>query len=305
MTQPQPTSATLPPLLPITTRLGAVHLAVTDTSRALAVWRDLLGLTVISAEGDELHLGAGGQVLVVLHPGAVRPVVPHTSGLYHVAIHVPRRADLARVVGRLFTARYPNSPTDHLVTETTYLSDPDGNGIEVTFETPERGQFTIVNGQPRAVDRAGNVRSGRDPVDLDSLFGELREGESLAAPLPAGSRVGHVHLHVPDLAAAMRFYRDILGFQEQMLVPQFQMGDVTLPAYVPHIIAFNTWGGRGVPPAPADASGLRHFTIALPDRAALASVIGRIEAAQMTLSEGSEGFWLRDPAQNSILLTMA
>ena len=196
------------------TRLGAVHLAITEARRALGLWRDLLGLTVLGEEGGAIHLGAGDRTLIVLQPGAARPVAPHTSGLYHVAIHVPTRVDLARTIGRLFAARYPNAPTDHLVTETTYLSDPDGNGIEVTFETPERGQLTVVNGQPLAIDTAGNVHSGRDPVDLDSLFGELGTGGLLEAPLSPGSRVGHVHLHVADLAAAMHFYRDVLGFQE-------------------------------------------------------------------------------------------
>jgi catechol 2,3-dioxygenase len=292
-------------------------LAVTDAARALAVWRDLLGLAVLSEEGGEagaIYLGAGGRTLIVLHPGADRPAVPHTSGLYHVAIHVPTRLDLARIVGRLFAARYPNSPTDHLVTETTYLSDLDGNGIEVTFETPERGKFTIVNGQPAAIDAAGDSHSGREPVDLNSLFGELVNegagdaddiGEQLQVPLGSGARVGHVHLHVPDIADAMHFYRDLLGFQENMLVPQFQMGDVTLPGYVPHIVAFNTWAGRGVPPAPAGASGLRHFTITLPDRPSLAAVVSRLEAAEVQVEETPQGLMLRDPAQNAILLAVA
>src|SRR5579871_5710186 len=84
------------------TRLGAVHLAVTDGRRALAVWRDLVGLTVQSEKPDEIVLGAagGGPALIVLHPGAKRAVVPNTSGLYHVAIHVPTRHDLAIVIGR-------------------------------------------------------------------------------------------------------------------------------------------------------------------------------------------------------------
>jgi catechol 2,3-dioxygenase len=302
MPQSQTESAPPPAILPADTRLGAVHLAITDTRRALAVWRDLLGLTALGEEGGAIRLGAGGRTLVVLEPGAARPVVPHTSGLYHVAIHVPARVELARVIARLFAARYPNSPTDHLVTETTYLWDPDGNGIEVTFETPWRGRFTVVDGQPAAVDTAGNVRSGRDPVDLDSLFSELATEESLEAPLPTGSRVGHVHLHVADIGAAMHFYRDVLGFQEQMLMPQFQMGDVTLPNYVPHIIAFNTWAGRGVPPAPAAASGLRFFTITLPDRPTLAGVVERLEAARVPLAETPTGLMLRDPAQNGILL---
>jgi catechol 2,3-dioxygenase len=155
------------------------------------------------------------------------------------------------------------------------------------------------------VDMVGNVRSGRDPVDLDSLFGELAAGDSLATPLPGSARVGHVHLHVADIHASMRFYRDVLGFQEQYLIPHFQMGDVTLPNYVPHIIAFNTWAGRGVPPAPADASGLRHFTITLADRPALAGVIDRLEAARVPLVETPEGLIVRDPSQNRILLTVA
>ncbi len=285
------------------TRLGAVHLAITDARRALVVWRDLLGLTVLGEEDDAIRLGAGGRTLVILHPGAARPVVPHTSGLYHVAIHVPTRSDLARVIGRLFAARYPNAPTDHLMTETTYLSDPDGNGIEVTFETPERGQLTVVNGQPQLIDSAGNVRSGRDPVDLDSLLGELGIGESLSVPVSPGSRVGHVHLHVADLAAAMHFYRDVLGFQEQTLLPRFQMGDVTLPNYVPHIIAFNTWAGRGVPLAPADASGLRHFAITLPDQAELARLIERIKQAGMATESTEGGILVGDPAHNGVILT--
>lgn len=311
MLEPHPTS-TPPSILPVSTRLGEVHLAVTDGQRALPLWRDLLGLTLLGEdEGGAVRLGVDDRTLVVLHPGAHRPVVPHTTGLYHVALHVPMRADLARVIGRLFAARYPNSPTDHLVTETTYLSDPDGNGIEVTFETPERGQLTLLNGQPLAIDTAGNIRSGREPVDLDSLFAELGAGESqfseepLGAPLSSGTRVGHVHLHVAELAAAMHFYRDVLGFQENFLMPRFQAGDLTLPNYVPHIIAVNTWAGRGVPPAPAGASGLRHFTITLPDPAVLAGVVERLEAASVPLEETSAGIMVRDPSENAILLHVA
>jgi catechol 2,3-dioxygenase len=102
----------------------------------------------------------------------------------------------------------------------------------------------------------------------------------------------------------MRFYRDTLGFQENFLVPALQMGDVTLPGYVPHILAFNTWAGRGVQPAPADASGLRRFTIAFPDQATLASVMTRLDAAGTPLEETALGPIARDPAQNAILLSV-
>ena len=293
-------------LLPAETRLGPVHLAITDARRALALWHDLLGLTVLGEMDGAVRLGAGERTLVVLEPGAARRVVRHTSGLYHVALHVPARADLARVVRRLMAARYANFPTDHLVTETTYLWDPDGNGIEVTFETPRRGRFTVVDGEPLAVDAAGNRRSGRDPVDLHSLFAELGPEESPDAPLPAGTRVGHVHLHVADLAAALRFYRDVLGFREQLCAPRMRMVDLILsPETVPHIIALNTWAGEDAPPAPPGASGLRYYTIELPGRAALAGVVGRLTAAGVPLTETAAGLTLRDPAHNGILLTLA
>ena len=180
----------------------------------LAFWTGVLGLVVLDGEGagagqGPVSLGAaaggpvrlgsaasGGRALVVLHPGAAGPVVPRRTGLYHVALHVPTRQELARVIGRLFTLRYPNSPTDHLVSETTYLSDPDGNGVELTLETPERGEFLPEPiGQMMARTKDGELRSGRDPVDLDSLFGELRPGDDLSAPLVT-DRVHHVHLHV-------------------------------------------------------------------------------------------------------------
>ena len=305
MIQPQFVEATSPPLVPAETRLGTVRLAVTDGPRALEVWHDLLGLAILGEEEGAIRIGAGDRTLVILEPGAARPVVPGTSGLYHVAIHVPTRGDLARVVGRLFAARYPNSPTDHLVTETTYLSDPDGNGIEVTFETPWRGRLALMNGQPVVVDTVGTILTGREPVDLDSLFGELGERMDLGEMLPTGATVGHVHLHVPDLAAAMHFYRDVLGFQGQFFEPRSRAGDVNLPGYVPHIIAFNTWAGEGVPPPPVGASGLRHFTIALPDQDALAGIVGRLEAAGVPATDAPGGLLVRDPAQNAIFLTVA
>ena len=292
-----------PGLAPADTRLGPVHLSVTDGERALSVWRDLVGLTVLSRTPTEITLGAGGTPLIVLFPGAERPVVPRTSGLYHVAIHVPERADLARVLARLFTARFENSPTDHLVTETTYLWDPDGNGIEIAYETPHRGRFVSDGRTYGAIDANGNPHSGRDPLDVRSVLAELQPNENFQVPLPPGTRIGHVHVHVSDLDAAMHFYRDLIGFAEQFQARQIQRGDVTLPGYVPHIVAFNTWNGRGAPQAPPGASGLRHFEIQFPSAADLAAARSRLEAAGTEVSETGTGIFTADPAGNRIELT--
>ena len=285
------------------TRLGAVHLAVTDAKRALAVWRDLVGLTVQSEKPDEIVLGAagGGPALIVLHPGAKRAVVPNTSGLYHVAIHVPTRHDLAIVIGRLFANRYRNSPTDHLVSETTYLWDADGNGIEMTFETPWRGTFKNDANGYYALTADGKWHSGREPVDLDSLFAELKEGENLAVPLPKGTRIGHVHLHVADLKKAMDFYSGVIGFAWQMLSPKIRMADVVTD-YPPHIMAFNTWAGEGAPQPPPDSAGLRFFTIVSPSAAALANLKARLVAAGIKVADAGGALEAVDPAGNRVRL---
>jgi catechol 2,3-dioxygenase len=228
-------------------------------------------------------------------------VVPNTTGLYHVAIHLPARRDLAVAVARLFTNRFRNSPTDHLVTETTYLWDHDGNGIELTFETPWRGRLVFDRDRFEGIETNGRRHSGREPVDLDSLFSELKEGEDLTVPLPAGTRIGHVHVHVGNLDAAMGFYADTIGFGRQMLSRSFRMGDVMLD-YPPHILAFNTWAGEGAPQPPPGSAGLRRFTIEVPGEAALADIRSRLDKAGAPVDAIEGGVETADPSGNRLRL---
>lgn len=293
-----------PALVPYGTRLGPVHIGVTNARTALPVWRDLVGLTLIAQDEKELVLGAGNRPLIVLHVDATRPVAPRTSGLYHVAIHVPKRKDLARAIARLYAAKYRNAPTDHLVTETTYLWDADNNGIELTFETPERGVLVADSGDYYGLDAAGRRHSGREPVDLGSMFAELVEGESLRVPLPAGTRIGHVHLHVASLDRAMTFYTDVIGFEYQMLGRGFGMADVTLD-YPPHILAFNVWNGEGAPQAPPGHAGLRWFTIEVPSAADLAAVTERLRIAGAPVQQRPGAVVTADPAGNELHVAVA
>jgi catechol 2,3-dioxygenase len=286
--------------LPLTTKLGPVHIAVTDGERALAVWRDLVGLREMARDNGTVTLGAGGKPLIVLEPGAQRPVVQHTSGLYHVAIHVPTRRDLALVTARLMSARYQNSPTDHLVSEAVYLWDLDGNGIEMTFETPWRGVFKTDGDDYYALTTDGRRHSGRDAIDVRGLFAELKEGDDLRAPLPAGTRIGHVHLHVGDLLAAAKFYGPTVGFNPLMTMSRIRMGDVGL-GYQPHAIAFNTWAGVGAPQAPPGSAGLRHFSLELPSEADLAALRARLGEVR----DISGGFETTDPAGNLLRARVA
>src|SRR5688572_29949562 len=151
------------PLLPPTTRLGPVRIAVTDKERALQIWRDVVGLEVAFNGDESVTLAAGGKVLIVLEMGAERPVVEGTTGLYHVAIHVPTRADLAQFVVRALQQHVRISPTDHLVSEAVYLWDLDGNGIEMTFETPWRGDIGGPEDGFYVRTKDGSAHSGREP----------------------------------------------------------------------------------------------------------------------------------------------
>lgn len=293
------------PLLPLTTALGPVHLAVTDRARALAIWQEVVGLDLIAETANLLTLGAGGRPLIVLETSATRPVVPRTIGLYHVAIHVPRRVDLAQMALRALRRNVRISPTDHLVSEAIYLWDLDGNGIEITFETPWRGTLGDPDkGQTYAVTAEGRPHSGREPIDLGGLLAELGPAPVEAPRMPAGTRIGHVHVHVRDLADAMGFYRDVLGFAGFLLIHSFGMGDVGLD-YMPHTLAFNIWSGPNADLPPTGAAGLRWFTLVLPDAESLAALRLRLETAGAPIEIVGNDFETRDPVGNRIRVELA
>ena len=293
------------PILPLTTTLGAVHIAVTDRAKALAIWQDVVGLDILSEQANALTLGAAGKPLIVLETGAIRPVVPRTIGLYHVAIHVPTRAALAQMAVRALQRNVRISPTDHLVSEAIYLWDLDGNGIEITFETPWRGTLGDPDkGQTYAVTKEGRPHSGRDPIDLDGLLAELGEQPVLEARMLAGTRIGHVHVHVNDLGIAMHFYRDVIGFAGFLLIHSFGMGDVGLD-YMPHTIAFNIWSGPNAGLPSAGAAGLRWFTIVVPDAATLEGVKARLATAKAPVAAIEGGIETQDPSGNRIQILLA
>ena len=280
------------------TGMGSVDLAVTDAERALRFWRDYVGLSPLPSDGPELPMGVGERELVVLHPGAERPVVPRTSGLYHLALLVPDRRELARVIARLARLRWDQYPTDHVMTKANYLWDPDGNGIEIYTESPEDGTMGFGNGTFVAYDKDGKPRSGRDPIDLEELFTHLREDDRLDAPMPDETRMGHVHLHVADVEDALRFYHDLVGFDVMGHVPG--VGFVSAGGYHHHL-GLNTWAGRGARPAPEGSAGLRRFTIELPTKRDLDDVVTRLEHGDVRLAEEDGGLAATDPSQNRVL----
>jgi catechol 2,3-dioxygenase len=289
-----PAAAGLPPADSIT--YGAVHLDVVDGERSLRLWRDLLGLSLVpGGNGEALRLGAAGRELIVLHPGAQRPHLRGHSGLYHVALHLPSEEEFARVLARLARNRVPQAPTDHVFSKATYVSDPDGIGIELTVETPERfGGFEIGPSTVVIRDADGRPRGATEPLDVAATLAHLRDDE-LDLPFPDGTTVGHVHLHVADLEQARRFYRDMVGFDDHMFMPGIGMADLSAGGAFPHRLALNVWQGVGAPQPPAGTAGLRHFELRVADAAAVDAIRARLAGHV----PGGGDLVVRDPAGNT------
>src|SRR2546429_2159389 len=284
------------------TGVGAVELAVTDGDRALGFYRDYIGLTRVASRGSEIRLGAGGRELVVLHPDAERPVVQRRSGLYHLAILVPDRRELARVIARLARMQWDQYPTDHVMTKANYLWDPDGNGIEIYTESPEDGTMGFANGTFVAYDKDGRPRSGRDPIDLEEMFSHLREDDRLDAPMPEGTKMGHIHLLVADVDDALRFYHDLVGFDGMGHVPG--VGFVSAGGS-PHHAGLTTWAGQGAPPAPPGSAGPRRYTTEPPPKGPRKNALGRLEHGGVQVVEEAGGLAAIDPSANRVLFRVA
>ncbi|MDQ5853548.1 MAG: VOC family protein [Chloroflexota bacterium] len=284
---------------------GAVHLDVTDVERSLGFWRDLIGLTVLGHDGTGVRLGAGDRDLVVLHPGADGPVVREATGLYHLALHLPSLAEFARILARIQASHYPQYPVDHLMHLADYVDDPDGNGLELVFETPQRlGSSSVGPGGPILTDAEGNRHSGREPIDLVWLFAHL-PADGTRRELPDGTTVGHLHLRVADNDAALSFYRDVIGFRVNLDTRPLGAFDMSARGTFPHRLAANTWESAGRSPRPAGAAGLHNFTLQFRSTDDLAATIARAEASGSPVERRDDGAFVVDPAGNRLLLTRA
>lgn len=261
--------------LPARTRMGAVHLSVADLDRSLAYYETQIGLRVHERSDGQARIGAGGEDLLVLteEPGA-RPADGY-SGLFHYALLVPERVDLARWLAHAARERVPLSGlSDHFVSEAIYLRDPDHHGIEIYADRPRE----LWEGQVA-------TRLTTLPLDTNDLMATL--DDPAAEPfdgLAGGTVMGHVHLCVSEVDASVAFYRDTLGFGLMA-----QLGDqaafLSAGGYHHHLGA-NTWQSAGRPYAPEGHARLTQMTIVLPDEAARAEISGRIGGAAATDPSG-------------------
>ena len=282
--------------LPDTTQVASVSLEVADLARSVGFYTDVIGLRRIDHTAGSASLGVAGRALVQLNelPGAA-PVQMSSTGLYHLAILVESRVELGRSLARLVERGYPlGGASDHLVSEALYLSDPDGNGIEIYRDRP-RAEWSHTDGR---------LRMDTLPLDLRALLDDAHKASRPWAGLSDDATLGHIHLQVDDLATARSFYCDILGFD--VMVDLSRMGALFISAGgYHHHIGLNTWHSSGGSPRPAGTAGLLSFEIDVADPAALSRIEVRLVAAGHHV-DGGDGYpRVVDPAGNTVVLSAA
>jgi catechol 2,3-dioxygenase len=274
------------------TRMGAVHLTVSELERSLEYYERVVGLQVHERDSGTARLGTGGEDLLVLYeqPGA-EPAPRHT-GLFHFALLLPARADLARWLVHAAQDQIPlEGMSDHLVSEALYLRDPDWHGIEIYRDRP-RSEW----------EREGEgLRMATLPLDVQDLVGSLDGAEPDFERLPRDTTMGHVHLQVADVAATEEFYAGTMGFDIQARYGG-QATFLSAGGYHHHL-GGNTWNSRNATPAPAGAAALRHAVVLVPDSEELDRLSARIaDSGQEPEAHADGGVLVRDPAQNALLL---
>jgi catechol 2,3-dioxygenase len=273
--------------LPESTQVGAVHLQIADLSRSLAYYGEVLGLGVLDRSRQEATLGTD-RALVHLQARVGAKPVPRRGayGLFHFAILLPDRAALSRFAAHLGRLGLRAGMADHLVSEALYLSDPDGLGIEVYSDRPR--STWRQQGQELAMTT--------DPLDLEDL---LAAGGTPWSGMPAGTTMGHVHLHVGELDAAATFYHRALGLD--MTVWSYPGALFFSAGGYHHHLGTNTWS-----PGPAAAENqarLLHWELLLPAQADLRAAAESLLASGYRADRDMQALVTVDPWGTSLRLT--
>lgn len=272
--------------LPGGSHVGAVALDVADIDRVASFYSDVVGFDGLDHTDDEVVLGPeDGPQTLVLRSSPDTPERPDdAAGLFHVAFRVPDRAALADALGRVRSGGHLSGASDHRVSEALYLSDPEGNGVEIYCDRP-REEW------PRTPD--GGVAMETLPLEFDSLPDGRGEDH-----VPAGTDVGHVHLEVTSIPDAEAFYR-ALGMDLQARYGD-QAAFLAAGDYHHHV-GLNTWNHRT---APASGRGLAWFELVVPDREAVEDAVDRIEEYGTPVERTNGGTRVRDPDEIGFRLTV-
>lgn len=271
-------------------RIGRVGLRVRDLATVADFYRKMLGLQTVEQGVGRVTLGAGGVPLLELEGDArLAPLDRRQAGLFHTAFLMPSRGDLGRWLGHVAQSGIRlEGASDHIVSEAIYLSDPEGNGIEVYADRPEA--------QWRRPD--GTVKMGTLQLDLNDVYAAGGGGPYLAAP--KGLIVGHVHLQVGDTRTADGFWRDALGFD---VAADYPGASFYGSGGYHHQLAGNVWNSRGAKMRPAAMAGLARLEIVARDLATAQAVLARAEAAGLEPRMQDGAAALIDPWGSTVSLT--
>ncbi len=275
---------------PSSLRISTVTLTVHDLDRVGRFYREVVGLRDLGREGDILRLGSGSTVLLELRRDArARVRSPREAGLFHTAFLLPSRVDLGRWTRHAAKQRFPiEGASDHGVSEAIYLSDPEGNGIEIYSDRPPK--TWIWSGETLAM--------RTDPLDTDALMRDA--GASAWDGVPEGATVGHVHLQVGAIAPAEAFYLGVLGVPVTGRYPGASFFGAD--RYHHHFGA-NIWNSRNAGQRTEPATGLTDVGVTVADAATLDAIQRRAAAADSNVVRQGSVLSLRDPWGTSLTLT--
>lgn len=266
-----------------------VHLSNTDLQKSIAFWTNIVGMKLRKVDGVIATFGTVEKTLVVVHQTATKPFVEGFSGLYHFAIHATNAQEFAKMIQRLINNNYPFSPTDHTMSKSVYLRDPDGITIEFALETPERFKRIITENGLWIEDVNGEIHSASAVLNLDEILQELKD-KSVKEPIHEDTKIGHFHFYVSNLEEANQFYKRA-GFISFNHLPQYKYADVGMQSAYKHRIAMNMWHGKNKPLAPQHHAGLKYYTIVYQSKAKLDSVMQECS----NVKKQNNKYWLSDP----------
>jgi catechol 2,3-dioxygenase len=265
-------------------RVGQVTIRVRNLGTVADFYRDVIGLIVMERSASGATLGAGGVKLLMLdaHPDASAES-RNAAGLFHTAFLMPTRRDLARWLVHAAIHRVPLSGfADHRVSESVYLDDPEGNGIEVYADRdPSLWQWS-----------AGTVTMGTDQLNIDDLVSLTDTRVSDYAKAPDGTRIGHVHLRVGDLAKGDGFYRSTIGMDQT----RARQGATFLSSgRYHHHLGLNVWQSAGAGRRDDAATGLAWFSLEVEKPDLFAAQEERLRQAGLEVATVASGIETVDP----------
>lgn len=254
--------------------VGHVNLKVENLERSLQYYREIIGFDILEQTSKTAKLTTDGKtsILSLEQPENVIPKQGRTTGLYHFALLLPEKIDLANIVFHLSEKAVRFGSSDHLVSEALYLHDPDGNEIEIYIDRdPSEWSW---NGE--------EVAMAVDPLDFERLLVNRVPGKSWEG-LPEGTLMGHVHLHVSELEKTEEFYVKGLGFD---VVNRYGRQALFLSTgKYHHHIGVNTWNGVGAPKPPENSVGMESFTLILPNEEAIKETVDNLQKIGVSVTE--------------------